>query len=563
MAQVTLGKKISGLAAILLLLMIASTLFAIVKMHRISTELKEIVEEDIPLSAIIAEVTINQLSQSVWVERGLRYAGNTDAEATQKISDAEKKFAHHGGLADEALDKGAKIATRSAESAQNDNTRRELKDTLQQLVLIEEEHQEYEHHVEKLFALLRQGMITDAVAMGKTIEQEEEHLGTKLESFLVKVEKSTRDAAQRAEDDEEKALRWLLIIAGINLVLGISLSFKIIRSITLSIDKVICALNTASMQLNSASGEVSAASQSLAEGASEQAAALEETSSSMEELSAMTRQNAENADHADTLMKEANLVIDRANDSMSQMTVSMNEIASASEETSKIIKTIDEIAFQTNLLALNAAVEAARAGEAGAGFAVVADEVRNLAMRAAEAAKDTSQLIESTVQKVSEGTQLVASTNEAFSGVAESADKVGSLLAEIAGASKEQANGIGQINLAVSEMDKVTQQNSATAEESAAASEELNAQSSELVVVVDELAALVGTGEAAGSCARIGKDQKTNATSGLPATRRQKTVRKTGRSQSAALPASAKQSQAKTAPPAEIIPMDNEDFEDF
>jgi len=108
----------------------------------------------------------------------------------------------------------------------------------------------------------------------------------------------------------------------------------------------------------------------------------------------MTQQNAANAGEADNLMREANKVFDRANDSMGQLNTSMAEISSASEDTFKIIKTIDEIAFQTNLLALNAAVEAARAGEAGAGFAVVADEVRNLAMRAAEAAKNTSGLIE-------------------------------------------------------------------------------------------------------------------------------------------------------------------------
>ena len=170
----------------------------------------------------------------------------------------------------------------------------------------------------------------------------------------------------------------------------------------------------------------------------------------------------------------------------------MQEISKASEETSKIIKTIDEIAFQTNLLALNAAVEAARAGEAGAGFAVVADEVRNLAMRAADAAKNTAALIEGTVKKVSDGTALVKTTNDAFNEVAGSTAKVGELVGEIAAASSEQAQGIEQVNIAVTEMDKVTQQNAATAEESASASEELNAQAEEMKSFVADLAAMVG-----------------------------------------------------------------------
>ncbi|MBF0303257.1 MAG: methyl-accepting chemotaxis protein [Desulfamplus sp.] len=297
--------------------------------------------------------------------------------------------------------------------------------------------------------------------------------------------------AKGAMDSLKRSSTIMIIGLVVALVFGIFLAFYITVSITRPIRRVIEGLTLGSQQVASASGQVSSASQSLAEGSSEQAASIEETSSSLEEMSSMTKQNSDNAAQADLLMKDANSVVAKANESMNQLTASMDDISKASDETSKIIKTIDEIAFQTNLLALNAAVEAARAGEAGAGFAVVAEEVRNLAMRSAEAAKNTANLIEGTVTKVRDGSALVKKTSEAFTQVAASSNKVGELVGEIAAASREQSTGIEQVNIAVSEMDKVIQQNAANAEESASASEEMNAQAETMNDFVNELVGLV------------------------------------------------------------------------
>ncbi|MBU0674112.1 MAG: MCP four helix bundle domain-containing protein [Proteobacteria bacterium] len=274
---------------------------------------------------------------------------------------------------------------------------------------------------------------------------------------------------------------------------GIAFAVILIRQITRPLNRAIENLNDGSAQVASASGQVASSSQMLAEGASEQAAALEETSSSLEELNSMTRQNAGNAKEAAAIMKETMQVVDRVNSSMAELNKAMDEVSTASETTFKIIKTIDEIAFQTNLLALNAAVEAARAGEAGAGFAVVADEVRNLAMRSAEAAKNTSELIEGTVKRVNDSSNLLLTTTEAFGELVSRSAKISQLVNEISGASVEQAQGLGQINKAVTEMDMVTQQNAATAEESAAAAEELSAQAELMKGTIQDLIAMVGS----------------------------------------------------------------------
>jgi len=273
-------------------------------------------------------------------------------------------------------------------------------------------------------------------------------------------------------------------------VFGVALAVVVVAitmttlSIVTPIQSIVKVMSSSSEHVSGAAGQVSASGQTLAEGANEQAASIEETSASMEEMLSMTKQNAENASQADSLMREALRVISAADASMDEMSSSMEEISAVSEETSKIVKTIDEIAFQTNLLALNAAVEAARAGEAGAGFAVVADEVRNLAMRAAEAAKNSSELIEGIVSKVSSGKGVVEKTNAAFKEVAESSSKVGTLVGEISVASNEQTGGFMQISKAISQMDSVTQQNAATAEESAAAAEELNSQAEVMLKAV-------------------------------------------------------------------------------
>ncbi len=271
----------------------------------------------------------------------------------------------------------------------------------------------------------------------------------------------------------------------------VALGFAIARKITRPLNQTISELTKGADMVGNAASQISKSSQLLAEGATEQAAGLEETSSSLEEMASMTKQNADSAQQANALSSECSKSANEGAGSMNRMINAIEEIQKSSGETAKIIKVIDEIAFQTNLLALNAAVEAARAGEAGKGFAVVAEEVRNLAMRSADAAKNTSNMIEESVRNSQHGVEISTEVNKVFEDIVGKIEKTTNLVGEISAATSEQSQGIDQVNTAVSQMDKVTQQNAANAEESASASQDLNSLAKHMNNVVDRLAELV------------------------------------------------------------------------
>ena len=281
----------------------------------------------------------------------------------------------------------------------------------------------------------------------------------------------------------------LLILIGLTTFF---LSFIQGKGIVTSLKQVIAGLQTASGQIGEVSETVSATSRQLAESMARQAVALEQTSSSLEEIDAMTHKNAENADHADQIVKDSAKGIEAATGTVSSLTQTMSEVAQAGEQTRNIIKTINEISFQTNLLALNAAIEAAHAGKAGAGFAVVADEVRNLALRSADAAKQTAALIENTIVKVKESSVLMSDVSETFAKMEKGSASVGESVGEVASSSSEQARGISRIHNTMTEMDKTVRHNSATSENLYAISENMKEEGIHLNQMVDELAVMAG-----------------------------------------------------------------------
>nr|WP_320050909.1 methyl-accepting chemotaxis protein [uncultured Desulfuromonas sp.] len=298
---------------------------------------------------------------------------------------------------------------------------------------------------------------------------------TELGSVLVGMARSLHARSELAEAIAEGDLTQDVAVASENDQLGHAL--KVMLE---GLREMVGGIQNAGEQIAAGAGEVSDASQALSQGATESASSLEEVTASMNEMASKVRDSAEHANAANQLASDAQRSAENGDKQMDEMVTAMGAISESSQNISKIIKVIDEIAFQTNLLALNAAVEAARAGQHGKGFAVVAEEVRNLAARSAKAAKETAEMIEGSASLTERGAQIAEQTSGALKEIMAGTTKVSTLLEEIAIASNEQAQGIQQVTVGLSQIDKVTQQNTATAEESAAAAEELSSQAAQM-----------------------------------------------------------------------------------
>jgi methyl-accepting chemotaxis protein len=244
------------------------------------------------------------------------------------------------------------------------------------------------------------------------------------------------------------------------------------------------AARLASDQVSVASQEVATGTSDLAQRTEEAAANLQNTASSMEQMSATVAATAASARQAAELAGHNAQLAARGGTVIGEVVATMREIHGTSSKVNDIIGVIDGIAFQTNILALNAAVEAARAGEQGKGFAVVAGEVRQLAQRSAAAAREIKGLIQASVQKAESGARVVQQAGDTMQQIVGAATRMDGLLGDISRATAEQTAGISTVNLSISELDRMTQQNAALVEQTSAAAASMTDQARVLAAEV-------------------------------------------------------------------------------
>ncbi len=215
---------------ILLTLVVVSTGVTLSKMNRIGNEIKEITGTNIPLTEIITKITINQLEQTVWFERALRFAieMKEDDEAPKNFTRAKEAFNRLAQLVDDEIKKGGKITEEAIKVAHTQESQRELEAVLNHLKVIEKEHANYNSHVVKIFEEITRGTVHEFKDAIEKIEAEEDRLDHELEKFLGRIEEFTEASILRTEHDEDAVILLMRGITIFALIFGITISIILI-----------------------------------------------------------------------------------------------------------------------------------------------------------------------------------------------------------------------------------------------------------------------------------------------------------------------------------------------
>lgn len=501
-----IGQRLGlGFGLVLLLLVIVASL-GVSKMATLNADIDTLVKVDWVQSKLATKALDNTRGS---IARIFQSVAATDPA---EIAKAQERLAANASAFNEALDKLEPMFVHPDKKAL--------------MAKAKEARSAYVTSFGKVAALLKEGNREEAskLAYGETYKALHT-FSTSLRDLNDAQEKEFDETASDSAKTYQSARNQLISLSLAALLLGLGFGWWVARSITVPIQAAVMvaqtiaagdlsshiesgagdetgqllqalkemndSLNNVCSQVRAgtdciatASSEIASGNMDLSSRTEEQASSLEETAASMEELTGTVKQNADNARQANQLAATASDVASKGGAVVAQVVDTMGAINTSAKKITDIISVIDGIAFQTNILALNAAVEAARAGEQGRGFAVVASEVRNLAQRSAAAAKEIKTLIDESVENVGIGTKLVDQAGATMHEIVESVKRVTDVMSEITAASQEQTQGLDQINIAISQMDTVTQQNAALVEQAAAAAGTLQNQAANLTQVV-------------------------------------------------------------------------------
>lgn len=518
----TIAKKITRIAALLILVILTLGGLSSWKIFQMGHSIRGVVDVDTPLAENISDIEIHKLEQSLSLRTGVLEGMEHGASSSGFLAEISHFQSLNTAVDEELLHIEEVILKASVHS--DDPV---LVKVVSLIKKAEDIHHKLGEQGKALFNDIRRNSEFTVEDLDQHLERLlplDDQLSQVLSESHDKIKTKLHAAGQDLEKAEETLLLMQSVLAVTFLILGVVVSYGMSRimqqlggdpselasmakriaegelreeplapvtssSVMASmlimqnrLAEVISEVTRVSKMVQAGAQELSRGSLGLSERSEQQAATLEMTAASSEEIASTVQKNLENTVSARELVERTSLRAAKGGDTANDAVKAMEGISSAGEEVSAIVGVIDEIAFQTNLLALNAAVEAARAGEQGRGFAVVATEVRQLAGRSALAAKEIKVLIEENVRRVEDGSALVINSGNELASVVDSVEELNNLIAQIATSSEDQSFGTNQINRALVQLDTATQQNSALVEESSATSEHL----AQLAVQLDQ-----------------------------------------------------------------------------
>jgi len=532
----TIKAKIYSISIVFIGALAVSSIYALNSMNQIGEELATISEENIPLTQVVSQITIHQLEQAINFERALRFGErmNTETKAAAHFRKAVETFTGFSRQISEEFSSGEQIA--------HNNEQQAFKQVVDILTRLKKEHEDYVRHAEHTIGLIKQGRLHEAFEAAEHIEAEEKAISHELETLQMEIGQLTETAALNAEQHEKNAFSTLSTIGVIAGLLGITVAFLVISSITRGLrdairvaqsvaagnlieevhvegsDEIAQLLNALSImrnklhqminEMNQASTELAASAEELAavsedtnrtlheqQSEVQQAAtAINEMSATVQEVARSAQDTANSATHASTEAHLGQQEVGNTIDSISSLATAVedatrviHQVGEDSSDISTVLDVIKSIAEQTNLLALNAAIEAARAGEQGRGFAVVADEVRTLAKRTQESTKEIEEVIvrlqdssKNAVHAMEDGrSQTEASVKQAAK-AGTSLETITQAISHISDMNTQIASAAEEQSAVAEEINRNITAISDVAEQNAAASNQITASSEEL-----------------------------------------------------------------------------------